>query len=112
MSTENIVRKHAILADDARPLTRAVFDAIDADARFVLIGEASHGTHDFYQHRAEVTRRLIEERGFNAGGASPDSIRPHACRLAQQPSGNFHLPLYLCPSIQWWPRRTSPTPSG
>lgn len=78
MSTESIVRKHAILADDARPLTRAVFEAIDADARFVLIGEASHGTHDFYRHRAEVTRMLIEERGFNAVVAEadfPDAFR-------------------------------------
>jgi erythromycin esterase-like protein len=36
------------------------------DARFVLIGEASHGTHEFYAMRAELTQRLIEERGFNA----------------------------------------------
>ncbi|HEV7864086.1 MAG TPA: phosphoribosyltransferase family protein, partial [Acidimicrobiia bacterium] len=32
------------------------------DAHFVLIGEASHGTHDFYAQRAAMTRRLIEER--------------------------------------------------
>jgi erythromycin esterase-like protein len=35
-----------------------------ADARFVLIGEASHGTHEFYATRAELTRRLIEEKDF------------------------------------------------
>ncbi|HYP13909.1 MAG TPA: erythromycin esterase family protein, partial [Bryobacteraceae bacterium] len=35
-------------------------------ASFVLIGEASHGTHEFYATRAELTRRLIEEQGFNA----------------------------------------------
>src|SRR4051812_40809137 len=34
------------------------------DARFVLIGEASHGTADFYRWRAELTKRLIAERGF------------------------------------------------
>jgi erythromycin esterase-like protein len=34
------------------------------DARFVLIGEASHGTGDFYRWRAELTKRLIPERGF------------------------------------------------
>ena len=33
-------------------------------AQFVLIGEASHGTHDFYATRAELTRRLIAEKGF------------------------------------------------
>ncbi|MFI7675793.1 erythromycin esterase family protein [Actinophytocola sp. NPDC049390] len=34
------------------------------DARVVMIGEASHGTHDFYQWRAALTRRLITERGY------------------------------------------------
>src|SRR5438445_304934 len=36
------------------------------EARFVLIGEASHGTHEFYQTRARITQRLIEEKGFRA----------------------------------------------
>jgi erythromycin esterase-like protein len=34
------------------------------DARVVLLGEASHGTHEFYRARAELTRRLITEKGF------------------------------------------------
>ena len=36
------------------------------NASFVLIGEASHGTHEFYATRAAITRTLIEEQGFNA----------------------------------------------
>jgi erythromycin esterase-like protein/adenine/guanine phosphoribosyltransferase-like PRPP-binding protein len=36
------------------------------DARFVLLGEASHGTHEFYRERARITRRLIDEQGFSA----------------------------------------------
>ena len=36
------------------------------DARFVLLGEATHGTHEFYRERAAITRRLIEEKGFDA----------------------------------------------
>jgi erythromycin esterase-like protein len=36
------------------------------DAHWVLIGEASHGTHEFYQQRAEITKRLITEKGFDA----------------------------------------------
>jgi erythromycin esterase-like protein len=35
------------------------------DRRMVLIGEASHGTHDFYRERIRITRRLIEEKQFN-----------------------------------------------
>ena len=42
------------------------------DRRFVLIGEASHGTHDFYAERARITRRLIEEYGFNAVAVEAD----------------------------------------
>ena len=42
------------------------------EARFVLIGEASHGTHEFYRERARVTRRLIEEHGFGAVAAEAD----------------------------------------
>jgi erythromycin esterase-like protein len=47
-------------------------------SRFVLIGEASHGTHEFYRERAAITRRLIVEKGFNAvaiEGDWPDAQR-------------------------------------
>lgn len=40
--------------------------------RFVLIGEASHGTHDFYRERARITRRLIDECGFTAVAVEAD----------------------------------------
>lgn len=36
------------------------------DARFVLIGEATHGTHEFYQARTEITQQLILQKGFMA----------------------------------------------
>ena len=36
------------------------------DARFVLLGEASHGSHEFYRERSRLTRRLITEKGFRA----------------------------------------------
>ncbi|MBO4210709.1 erythromycin esterase family protein, partial [Micromonospora echinofusca] len=35
------------------------------DARVVMLGEASHGTHDYYRIREQLTRRLIAERGFS-----------------------------------------------
>src|SRR5437867_4431775 len=43
-----------------------------SNARFVLIGEASHGTHEFYQQRAEITKRLIEEKLFTTVAAEAD----------------------------------------
>ena len=42
------------------------------DARFVLLGEASHGTHEFYRERAEITKRLIQEKGFTAIAVEAD----------------------------------------
>lgn len=46
--------------------------ALVGDARIVLFGEASHGTHDFYAARAAMTRRLIEEKGFCAVALEAD----------------------------------------
>src|SRR3954462_2734280 len=40
--------------------------------RFVLLGEASHGTHEFYAERARITRALIETRGFTAVAVEAD----------------------------------------
>jgi erythromycin esterase-like protein len=48
------------------------------EARLVLLGEASHGTHEFYRERGLITRRLIAERGFRAVAAEadwPDAFR-------------------------------------
>ena len=42
------------------------------DARFVLIGEASHGTHEFYRIRAQISKVLIARRGFNAVAVEAD----------------------------------------
>jgi erythromycin esterase-like protein len=59
------------VARAALPLTGAPSDydrLLDrvGEARVVLLGEASHGTHDFYSERAAITRRLIGEKGFGA----------------------------------------------
>jgi erythromycin esterase-like protein len=60
---------------DASRTADTLFDPLIkmiGDARFVLIGEASHGTHEFYDIRAELTKRLIREKGFNAVVAEAD----------------------------------------
>ena len=62
------------------PGTRRIAGAADyddllelaADRRFVLLGEASHGSHDFYQERARITQRLILEKGFTAVAVEAD----------------------------------------
>jgi erythromycin esterase-like protein len=42
------------------------------EAGFALLGEASHGTHEFYCERAEITKRLIKERNFTAVAVEAD----------------------------------------
>ncbi|WP_034295987.1 erythromycin esterase family protein [Herbaspirillum sp. RV1423] len=52
--------------------------ALIGEARFVLLGEASHGTQEFYRERARITQRLITERNFTAvaiEGDWPDAYR-------------------------------------
>jgi len=64
------------IAEQATPLTGT--DGYDllleriGDARFVLLGEATHGTHEFYRIRAELTKRLIRDKGFVAIAAEAD----------------------------------------
>jgi erythromycin esterase-like protein len=48
------------------------------DASVVLLGEATHGTHQFYRIRSEITKRLIAEKGFDAIAVEadwPDALR-------------------------------------
>jgi erythromycin esterase-like protein len=50
------------------------------DVRLVLLGEATHGTHEFYSERAAITKRLIAEKGFSILAIEadwPDSARVH-----------------------------------
>jgi protein-L-isoaspartate(D-aspartate) O-methyltransferase len=49
------------------------------EARVVLIGEATHGTSEFYRMRARITRKLIEEKGFNIVAVEADW--PDAARI-------------------------------
>jgi erythromycin esterase-like protein len=73
----------AALRREAHPLTgdERDYDALLAligDAPIVLLGEASHGTHEFYRERARITKRLLGEHGFGAvaiEGDWPDAYR-------------------------------------
>jgi erythromycin esterase-like protein/adenine/guanine phosphoribosyltransferase-like PRPP-binding protein len=60
----------------------AQYDALidgAGSARVVLLGEATHGTHEFYRERAFITRRLIEEKGF--AGVAVEADWPDAYRI-------------------------------
>jgi erythromycin esterase-like protein len=81
----------ATVARCSVPLTGTADDhdgllALVGDRRLVLIGEASHGTHDFYRERARITKRLIDEKGFTAvavEGDWPDAYRVNRYVLGQ-----------------------------
>jgi erythromycin esterase-like protein len=60
-----LIRNAAVrLPEIDDPAFAEAFDRY-ADARVVLLGEASHGTSEFYRARASITQRLIERHGFN-----------------------------------------------
>src|SRR5215212_9601886 len=70
----------------------ALFDRL-GDAKVVLLGEATHGTSEFYRARAAITRRLIERHGFTIVAVEadwPDAaridayVRHHAPRLVEE----------------------------
>ncbi|GAA1757572.1 erythromycin esterase family protein [Kocuria aegyptia] len=64
------IRSLASPLGGAEDLDRLVEQA--AVARFVCVGEASHGTHEFYARRADLSRRLIQEHGFTWIGVEAD----------------------------------------
>jgi erythromycin esterase-like protein len=76
-------------AEFVREIAQPLSDSADAydglieligDARFVLLGEATHGTHEFYSERAAITKRLIAEKDFSILAIEadwPDSSRVH-----------------------------------
>src|SRR5207237_9946280 len=58
------------LADDSRDYAASL--GLIGAARFALLGEASHGTYEFYRERAEITKRLIVEKQFTAVAVEAD----------------------------------------
>lgn len=71
VSAAETIRAAAVRAPGGLPPTEAL-EEIVGDARVVLIGESSHGTHEFYEARAEITKWLIEKKGFCAVAAEAD----------------------------------------
>ena len=82
-----VVERCAVDAPAGVPPAEALEEII-ADARVVLIGESSHGTAEFYRARAEITKWLIEEKGFCAVAAEADW--PDAYRVNRYVRGLGH----------------------
>ena len=73
------VRREALWFEPTAEGMGPIVDALGA-ARLVLIGEATHGTHEFYRTRAELTKTLISAKGFNLVAVEADSARHVPCQ--------------------------------
>ena len=85
------------------PTFGAVFDRF-AQSRVVLLGEASHGTSEFYRARAAITRRLIEHHGFTIVAVEADwpeaaAINHYVRRDPNQPASS--TPFTRFPIWMW-----------
>jgi erythromycin esterase-like protein len=85
------------------PAFARMFDRF-ADAKLVLLGEASHGTSEFYLARAAITRRLIEEHGFNMVAVEadwPDAATIDRFVRHKAPRGQDEPPFTRFPTWMW-----------
>ncbi|HEX2075989.1 MAG TPA: erythromycin esterase family protein [Geodermatophilus sp.] len=100
------------MTDGVRDLARPLRDPGDLDpllerigaARIVAIGEASHGTHEYYAWRNVLTRRLVEEHGFGfvaVEGDWPDCYRVN--RSVRLRPGADEDPRTALDAIERWP---------
>jgi protein-L-isoaspartate(D-aspartate) O-methyltransferase len=98
-----------LIAAAARPLPAiddpAFGEAFDflADKRVVLLGESSHGTSEFYDARAAITRRLVERHGFRIVAAEADwpdaAVVDRYARL--RPARGDQFPFQRFPAWMW-----------
>lgn len=73
------LRRHVIPEPGSEATLSALLEWV-SDADYVLLGEATHGTHEFYELRAEITKRLVMQKGFTVVGIEgdwPDALRVH-----------------------------------
>jgi protein-L-isoaspartate(D-aspartate) O-methyltransferase len=85
------------------PAFGGLFDRY-ADARVVLLGEASHGTDEFYAARAAITRRLIEAHGFNVVAVEadwPDAAVIDRFVRGRDPRGDAEPAFRRFPTWMW-----------
>ncbi|MCR5887508.1 erythromycin esterase family protein [Hymenobacter sp. J193] len=86
-------------AADLDPLLEAI-----GDARIVLLGEASHGTSEYYTWRTAISKRLIQEKGFRflaVEGDWPDCFEVNAA--IKQDTVSYGTPAKLLQTFNRWP---------
>jgi erythromycin esterase-like protein len=116
-----MVRNRRLLPDEEQAITQslrqwskplpalddaAFGEAFDSfgDAKLVLLGEASHGTSEFYQARAAITRRLVERHGFTIIAAEadwPDAAQIDAFIRHREPPRGSEPAFARFPTWMW-----------
>lgn len=97
------VKQHALPLDEGDVAGYDPLLEMIGQARIVMIGDGSHGTHEFYRERALLTRRLVEERGFTfvaIEGPWPDVLRLN--RYVQGGSGTAREALAVFDRYPTW----------
>lgn len=99
-----------LIADAAIPLGEiedagfaAAFDRF-ADRRVVMLGESSHGTHEFYAARVAITRHLVQRHGFNViavEGDWPDAAAYDRVIRGLPPREGAPPPFLRFPTWMW-----------
>lgn len=99
-----------LIADSAEPLPAiddadfaAAFDRF-GDRRVVMLGEESHGTHEFYAARAAITRRLVERHGFTivaVEGDWPDAAAYDRFIRGKPQRSGASTPFQRFPTWMW-----------
>jgi erythromycin esterase-like protein len=73
----DMIRRHAVQIE-LESAAQRLLESIDPHVSIVLIGEATHGTLEFYRIRADLTRTLIRQRAFNL--VARQATRCQGCR--------------------------------
>jgi protein-L-isoaspartate(D-aspartate) O-methyltransferase len=105
-----------LIAECAEPIQRIDDVSLDAlldrigDARVVLLGEATHGTSEFYRMRARITRELVLRRGFRAVAVEadwPDAALLDRYVRHKPPRSTPWTPFSRFPTWMWKNRETA-----
>jgi erythromycin esterase-like protein len=104
---QGLPRQIAAAAEDLPPFDDEAFGALFdryGDRRVVLLGEASHGTSEFYQARAAITKRLIEKHGFTVVAVEadwPDAAAVNRAVQGMAQRDGEEMPFSRFPTWMW-----------
>jgi erythromycin esterase-like protein len=105
---ENI-RRAAVSFEETTALARLIKEL--SGSRIVLLGEATHGTHDFYALRAEITKKLISDHGFTVVAVEadwPDALQLNSW-VRSESAGNEVEAVSTFSRFPWWMWRNQET---